>query len=73
LTVVFDVNKISYKIFAIFILVEDHTEDEILGCLQFVSNYRDLYGPVPNFFEGTLEDAVKTACSAKSAKDVILI
>lgn len=44
--------------------------EEILGCLQFVSNYRDRYGSGPNFFEGTLDDAVKTACCAKSAKDV---
>lgn len=54
----------------IFLLVEDHTEEEILGCLQFVNNYRDRYGDGPNFFEGTLEDAVKAACSTKSVKDV---
>lgn len=44
--------------------------EEILGCLQFVTNYRDRYGHGPNFFEGTLEDAVKAACLTKSAKDV---
>lgn len=50
-------------------LIDDHTEEEILGCLQFVTNYRDRFGHGPNFFEGTLEDAVKTSCSTKSAKD----
>ncbi|CRL04435.1 CLUMA_CG017520, isoform A [Clunio marinus] len=50
-------------------LIDDHTEDEILGCLQFITNYRDRYGHGPNFFEGTLDDAVKAACSTKSAKD----
>lgn len=44
--------------------------DEILGCLQFVNNYRDRFGHGPNFFEGSLEEAVKTACATKSAKDV---
>lgn len=47
--------------------------EEILGCLQFVTNYRDRYGHGPNFFEGTLEDAVKAACLTKSAKDVSLL
>lgn len=47
--------------------------EEILGCLQFVTNYRDRFGHGPNFFEGTLEDAVKTSCSTKSAKDVSLV
>lgn len=47
--------------------------DEILGCLQFVNNYRDRYGHGPNFFEGTLEDAVKTSCSTRSARDVSAI
>jgi hypothetical protein len=55
-----------------FITVEDHCEEEILGCLQFTTNYRDRYGHGPDFFEGTLEDAVKAACSTKSAKDVSL-
>jgi FAS-associated factor 1 len=57
---------ISFFVF----LVDDQTEEEILGCLQFVTNYRDRFGHGPNFFEGTLEDAVKSACSTKSAKDV---
>jgi hypothetical protein len=52
------------------ISVEDQIEEEILGCLQFVTNYRDRFGHGPNFFEGTLEDAMKAACSTKSAKDV---
>jgi hypothetical protein len=45
-------------------LVEDHTEEEILGSFQFVNNYRDRYGHGPIFHEGTLEDAVKKACSS---------
>lgn len=57
-------------IFLVQLPVDDHTEDEILGCLQFVNNYRDRYGHGPNFFEGALEEAVKSACSTKSAKDV---
>lgn len=44
--------------------------EEILGSLQFVNNYRDRYGHGPNFYEGILEDAVKSACLTKSAKDV---
>lgn len=40
-----------------------------MGCLQFISNYRDRYGHGPNFFEGNLYDALNTACGAKSAKD----
>lgn len=55
------------------LLVEDHIEDEILGCLQFISNYRDRYGHGPNFFEGNLHDALNTACGSKSAKDVSFI
>lgn len=38
-----------------------------------MTNYRDRYGHGPNFFEGTLEDAVKAACLTKSAKDVSLV
>lgn len=53
------------QILSFFLCIE-----EILGCLQFVTNYRDRFGHGPTFFEGTLEDAVKTACSTKSAKDV---
>lgn len=50
-------------------LIEDGIEDTVLGSLQFVSNYRDRYGVGPAFFEGSLEDALKTAYQAKSAKD----
>lgn len=44
--------------------------DEILGSLQFVNNYKERYGTGPGFFEGSLEDAMKTAYTSKSAKDV---
>ncbi|KAG5682038.1 hypothetical protein PVAND_011429 [Polypedilum vanderplanki] len=50
-------------------LIEDGIEDTVLGSLQFVSNYRERYGVGPTFFEGSLEDALKTAYTAKSAKD----
>jgi hypothetical protein len=72
--------KLLSKFFNLFLkfyllkllLVEEHIEDEILGCLQFVNNYRDRYGHGPNFFEGSLFDALNTACGAKSARDVML-
>lgn len=67
----FWLNRMETHVWLLFFAVEDHVEEEILGSLQFVTNYRDRYGHGPNFFEGTLEDAVKTACSTKSAKDVI--
>lgn len=51
------------------LLIEDKIEDEILGCLQFANNYKERYGNGPSFFEGSLEDAVKTAYTSKSAKD----
>ena len=44
--------------------------DEILGSLQFVNNYKERYGNGPMFFEGSLEDAMKTAYTSISAKDV---
>jgi len=44
--------------------------DEILGSLQFVNNYKERYGNGPSFFEGSLEDAMKTAYTSKPAKDV---
>ncbi|CAG9803810.1 unnamed protein product [Chironomus riparius] len=51
------------------LLIEDKIEDEILGSLQFVNNYKERYGNGPSFFEGSLEDAMKTAYTSKSAKD----
>jgi FAS-associated factor 1 len=61
--------ELSQKYLRIFANFLSFSE-EILGCLQFVTNYRDRFGHGPNFFEGTLEDAMKAACSTKSAKDV---
>lgn len=55
--------------FLFTLLVEEGIEDTILGSLQFASNYRERYGVGPAFFEGSLEDALKTAYSSK-AKEV---
>lgn len=56
--------------FKILKLNEYLISDEILGSLQFVNNYKERYGTGPGFFEGSLEDAMKTAYTSKSAKDV---
>ncbi|CAB3229061.1 unnamed protein product [Arctia plantaginis] len=50
-------------------LMTDHVEDEALGCIEFASRFRSRYGPnTPNFFEGTLQDAIKESC-LKPAKE----
>ncbi|XP_026763354.2 FAS-associated factor 1 isoform X2 [Galleria mellonella] len=50
-------------------LMSDHVEDEALGCIEFAQRFRTRYGPnTPNFFEGTLQDAIKEAC-LKPAKE----
>lgn len=52
------------------ILVPDNVEDEAIGCIHFSERFTSRYGGVhPAFFTGTLEDAIKEACS-KPAKDV---
>lgn len=39
------------------------TEDEAVGCLQFAEEFVSRYGPVhPEFFPGSLENAIKEAC-----------
>ncbi|KAM3960359.1 fas associated factor casp [Aphomia sociella] len=44
-------------------LMSEHVEDEALGCIEFAQRFRARYGPnTPNFFEGTLQDAIKEAC-----------
>ncbi|CAG4987099.1 unnamed protein product [Colias eurytheme] len=50
-------------------LMSDHVEDEALGCIEFAQRFRTRYGPnTPNFFEGTLQDAIKESC-LKPAKE----
>ncbi|XP_050352614.1 FAS-associated factor 1 [Nymphalis io] len=50
-------------------LMSEHVEDEALGCIEFAQRFRTRYGPnTPNFFEGTLQDAIKESC-LKPAKE----
>lgn len=52
------------------LVVSEHVEDEALGCIEFAARFRSRYGPnTPNFFEGTLQDAIKESC-LKPAKEV---
>ncbi|XP_058789619.1 FAS-associated factor 1 [Phymastichus coffea] len=45
-------------------LIPDNTEDEIVGTIHFLEEYKRRYGPVhPQFFTGTFEDAVAESCS----------
>ncbi|XP_034835338.1 FAS-associated factor 1 [Maniola hyperantus] len=50
-------------------LMSEHVDDEALGCIEFAQRFRARYGPnTPNFFEGTLQDAIKESC-LKPARD----
>ncbi|XP_022836702.1 FAS-associated factor 1 isoform X1 [Spodoptera litura] len=50
-------------------LMSDSVEDEALGCIEFAQRFRTRYGPnTPQFFEGTLQDAIKESC-LKPAKE----
>lgn len=45
-------------------------EDETAGCLHFAEEFTNRYGALhPEFFPGTLEDAIKEACM-KPAREV---
>ncbi|XP_014207984.1 FAS-associated factor 1 [Copidosoma floridanum] len=45
-------------------LIPDHVDDEVVGTLHFLEEYKKRYGPNhPNFFTGTLEDAMAESCS----------
>ncbi|KAL0279155.1 UNVERIFIED_CONTAM: hypothetical protein PYX00_000768 [Menopon gallinae] len=45
-------------------LIPDKVEDETAGCLHFSDEFTSRYGPLhPEFFPGSLEDAIKEACS----------
>lgn len=50
--------------------VPENVEDEIVGSITFSEQFTARYGPVhPAFYQGTLDDAIKEACS-RPAKDV---
>ncbi|KAJ8978930.1 hypothetical protein NQ317_002991 [Molorchus minor] len=50
-------------------LIPDNVEDEIVGSITFSEQFTTRYGPIhPAFFQGTLEDALKEACT-KPVKD----
>ncbi|CAG9857934.1 unnamed protein product [Phyllotreta striolata] len=50
-------------------LIPDNVEDEIVGSITFSEQFTARYGPVhPAFYQGTLDDAIKEACS-RPAKD----
>ncbi|XP_017775062.1 PREDICTED: FAS-associated factor 1 isoform X2 [Nicrophorus vespilloides] len=50
-------------------LIPKHVEDEIVGSISFSEQFTNRYGPIhPNFYQGTLEDAVREACN-KPSKD----
>ncbi|GAB0092562.1 FAS-associated factor 1 [Sergentomyia squamirostris] len=50
-------------------LMPDQVNDEIIGSIEFVQNYIQRYGePHPEFYQGTLSDALAEACH-KPAKD----
>lgn len=54
-------------------LVSEDIDDELAGCIQFVEEFQNRYGDMrPEFFLGTLDQAIKIACF-KPAKDVIII
>lgn len=54
-------------------LVSEDIEDELSGCIQFVEEFQNRYGDMrPEFFLGTLDQAIKLACF-KPAKDVSII
>lgn len=52
------------------VAVPNNTNDETSGSAQFVENYKQRFGePTPDFFVGSLEDALRLACH-KPAKEV---
>lgn len=60
----------GFPIVISFLLVPEDVEDEIVGSITFSEQFTNRYGPVhPAFYQGTLEDALKEACS-RPAKDV---
>lgn len=59
----------KYLIFCFF-SVSNNTDSEAAGSIQFAENYKQRFGePLPNFYTGSLEDALKEACH-KPAREV---
>lgn len=57
-------------VFFFYCLVDANVDDELAGCIQFVEEFQNRYGDMrPEFFLGTLDQAIKIACF-KPAKDV---
>jgi len=51
-------------------LIAEDTIDELAGCIQFIDEFQNRYGDMrPQFFLGTLDQAIKIACF-KPAKEV---
>lgn len=58
------------SVISFFTVVPNNVEDEVAGCIHFADQFTNRYGEChPEFFPGSLEEAVKEAC-LKSAKDV---
>jgi hypothetical protein len=56
-------------VFLICVTVPDHIEDEIVGSISFSEQFTNRYGPVhPAFYQSTLEEAIKEACSKPAAE-----
>ncbi|KAE9542579.1 hypothetical protein AGLY_002490 [Aphis glycines] len=54
-------------------LIAEDTEDELAGVIQFIDEFQNRYGDMrPQFFLGTLDQAIKIACF-KPAKDKRLL
>lgn len=54
-------------------LISADVDDELAGCIQFVEEFQNRYGDMrPEFFLGTLDQAIKIACF-KPAKDKRLL
>ncbi|XP_050422174.1 FAS-associated factor 1 [Adelges cooleyi] len=54
-------------------LISEDIDDELAGAIQFVEEFQNRYGDVrPDFFLGTLDQAIKIACF-KPAKDKRLL
>lgn len=65
-----DINLFLHSKLIVGVLVPDNVEDETAGCIHFHDEFTNRYGALhPDFFQGTLEDAIKEACQ-KPAKEV---
>lgn len=68
--VMFMDTEVTYRIRS---LISENVDDELSGCIQFVEEFQNRYGDMrPEFFLGTLDQAIKLACF-KPAKDKRLL